>query len=543
VGKLKHASIVLALLALLAAPAAAQQTAKISVLPPASTPFAGSELLYIVQGGASKQTSYSTFVSQFAQFPLALANGTTATTQTLGDNSNKVATDAFVAATVTGGTIPSCPSLLNSPVGALTCITVLAGGVTATTQPTGDASAKVATDLFVVNQFNANLGYNAVAAGMDPTDTNDNSTIMNTLLTNVANGGIIYFPCGTFKMNVTISTTIAAGKHITIDGGGSDCTVLHFPNVGAGLELFFADQFSSFSSDGITWATAQANEVDPAITLAAAYASPNTNEAVSANNAISNSVFRGFDGYAVADYWSFGMDLVGVSNITLTNNWFWGANTATPAGTGVRFRGTGSTNYAVVMNVAFSTFAGLGVGAEIAGFTQAEVFTSDDFVESNYGIHVSSGLSGINQYLTVVNSQFSGLFVAGISELSPYIQQTISNNLFLPGDSQTGIVEDGDFFTITGGNQFIFSGSTTPGGAVNVTGASGFGVIADNLIQGMLTGVTLGSSTADVTLGNNGYYNNTQNFNNLGTGNDIGTSCSGTPNSSFKTVNGLTTGC
>lgn len=69
----------LALASLLAASAAqaqSQPTAKVSTLIPATTPFNGSELLYIVQGGMSKQTPVTTFQSQFATNYLPLAGGT-----------------------------------------------------------------------------------------------------------------------------------------------------------------------------------------------------------------------------------------------------------------------------------------------------------------------------------------------------------------------------------------------------------------------------------------------------------------------------------
>lgn len=66
-GRLSRFVGVVALLA--AAPAVAQQASKISNMPFASTPFNGSELLYVIQGGVSKKTNYSVLSGQI--LPLA----------------------------------------------------------------------------------------------------------------------------------------------------------------------------------------------------------------------------------------------------------------------------------------------------------------------------------------------------------------------------------------------------------------------------------------------------------------------------------------
>ncbi len=62
-------------------------------------------------GGTGQDTHTSTGVAQVSSgtwsVNTALANGTTATTQTVGDNTTKVATDAFVLANAGGGSLPS----------------------------------------------------------------------------------------------------------------------------------------------------------------------------------------------------------------------------------------------------------------------------------------------------------------------------------------------------------------------------------------------------------------------------------------------------
>jgi hypothetical protein len=95
----------------------------------------------------------------------ALPNGTTATTQSTGDNTTKIATDAFVIANTSSGSSPV--SSVFGRTGAVTAASgdysvsqvtgaapiaspALTGNPTAPTQATGDNSTKIATDAFVL---------------------------------------------------------------------------------------------------------------------------------------------------------------------------------------------------------------------------------------------------------------------------------------------------------------------------------------------------------------------------------------------------------
>jgi len=81
---------------------------------------------------------------------LTLSNGTVASTQAVGDNTTKVATDAFVHNELTSGTETLSASF------------VLGNGVTATTQAKSDNSTKVATTAYTnANYRPAWLVYNA----------------------------------------------------------------------------------------------------------------------------------------------------------------------------------------------------------------------------------------------------------------------------------------------------------------------------------------------------------------------------------------------
>ena len=86
----------------------------------------------------------------------ALVNGMTGTTQTVGDNTTKLATDAFVIANAgSGGGINQLTGAVTAgpgsgSVAATIPAQALANGMTGTTQTVGDNTTKLATDAFVL---------------------------------------------------------------------------------------------------------------------------------------------------------------------------------------------------------------------------------------------------------------------------------------------------------------------------------------------------------------------------------------------------------
>ena len=82
---------------------------------------------------------------------MVLPNGAAATLQTVSDNSTKVATDSFVAQAIPSAatTAPECGGGAVGLVGACSATMVLPSGTTATLQSAGDNSTKVATDSYV----------------------------------------------------------------------------------------------------------------------------------------------------------------------------------------------------------------------------------------------------------------------------------------------------------------------------------------------------------------------------------------------------------
>lgn len=106
-------AVIFAIASVLALPVSAQQPSTVSGLPYASTPFGGSELLYIIQGGVSKKTPASAFGTTIVP-GLTPITGTCANGSNLFSNSGVVGCQANGTAILvnaqTGTTYPVAPT-------------------------------------------------------------------------------------------------------------------------------------------------------------------------------------------------------------------------------------------------------------------------------------------------------------------------------------------------------------------------------------------------------------------------------------------------
>jgi hypothetical protein len=109
------------------------------------------------------QLAVSTTTLHQVAYTTAIPNGTTATTQSPGDNTTKVATDAFVLANSGSGTVndsagtstPNQLALSTSTTHHIQYSTAVPNGTTGTTQAPGDNTTKLATDAFVLANVTA----------------------------------------------------------------------------------------------------------------------------------------------------------------------------------------------------------------------------------------------------------------------------------------------------------------------------------------------------------------------------------------------------
>ena len=151
-----------------------------------------------------------------------------------------------------------------------------------------------------------------------------NNTVLASLLSGLASsGGEAALPCGVYKVSASFAVTIAAGRHITLRGAGEDCTELYFSGTTAGITFALGSQASSVTVRDMAITTDDATGVNTAITLSSNAITTGTNGG--AQNFFIGVIFRGHDGYGVADYWGVGLSTITADNITIDRLGYYGA--------------------------------------------------------------------------------------------------------------------------------------------------------------------------------------------------------------------------
>lgn len=171
------------------------------------------------------QIATSTNTTHTIQYGTAIPNGTTATTQTSGDNTTKVATDAFVLANAGSVSYPASASYIGTNVSSVP-IAVTAG------------SKRVR---------------NAVLdCSVDNTGATDTSSAIATCINNLpSGGGGIYFPEGLYKINAGVTITATNSNHygIKIYGSSMHGTVFESNCSGTNPYPFWFDDTTSNASN------------------------------------------------------------------------------------------------------------------------------------------------------------------------------------------------------------------------------------------------------------------------------------------------------
>jgi len=330
---------------------------------------------------------------------------------------------------------------------------------------------------------------------------------------------------GIFKLITLQSLSIASGKSLSFYGSGKDVTVLNF-TASSGLALALADASSSFHIRDFTLATSRVNG-GSALTI-----TQSTNVTSPANTVPSdiNITIRGFDGPAVSDYWSIGIDVIKASNITYDGTAIFGPQTI--AGTGVRIDGA-SNAFSVVHNFGagfydYANTVGIQIGSS-NGYVQGLTISNANFDGCIDCISTAGSVAGLGQ-LSVSNSQFNYLG-AGIATFSSIEFLNVSTSLFLPqGNNAYGLELIRNQSCSIVGNSFQGGALTTIIGIyIGTTVNSGCSIVANNFSFITGVGIVLDVPSTGVVVGLNNYYTVSTNVLNSGTGNSVGTATIGLP--------------
>jgi len=375
--------------------------------------------------------------------------------------------------------------------------------------------------------FSSPNTYNVIAYGANITTPGfNNYTAIQGALTDAANGGTVYLPCGKYQIDAELTLTIATHRSVTIQGDGQDCTILYFSGTD-GIFITAVDITSSFHLKGmsITTGNINANTGVYATHTTGCNQYPGTNP----ESTVENVTFRGDDGYHQTEYWNIGLEVVDISNVNINGFAFHGPSAGTYGGTGLILTGrkaAGSGNacspgadigavYSIDSSIISSAANGLVYGDEIQGVTISN--TNFQFLNNPGGgiYHHGDGIvaTGTNMdQLAVVNTQFGSLDhgILANNTSNPINSLSVSNSLFILYDGAYGLTLNSSQFTVVGNVFTSGSGGTTLWG-IDVL-KSTQGVITGNSFNSLAIGVNLRSGVPaayGISVKNNTWYNNT----------------------------------
>jgi hypothetical protein len=315
----------------------------------------------------------------------------------------------------------------------------------------------------------------------------NNDAALQAALTSIASGGIIFLPCGTYKITAGMALAVAAGKHVSVKGAGADC--VNIAVSGAGLTCFtfnYGSPASSVSLQDLTMTTDQAGGT-AAIKLALAPAGAGSNASVSD---ITNVTVRGSDGFGVTKYWSTGFIQSNVSNVNLYGYNYWGGTCSSNLcnGVGASLAGSsGISSYAVATNVANSSFNNCSQGIFYGDWYQGLQVANTNFTGCQHGIIEIGSHTGVLGEMSVANSQFS-TYVDSINFGSSIQGVNLSNNYFIIQPSTTAVVLSLTVNPVITANQF--SGVNTTAVGISLGGTTSGGIITGNTFSTLSVGVS-----------------------------------------------------
>ena len=354
------------------------------------------------------------------------------------------------------------------------------------------------------------LGYaNVVWYGADPTGTNDCSAAVNAALTA---SPCIYFPPGKYKFLSSLTYTIPAGiNSISILGSGQEVTILNFPT-GQGINIIYNSATSTAHVRDFTITTGTTNAgsglrlTGPSVVGDPAIFDPSD---------ITRITTRGGDGLCQSDYWTRGIEVIGVSNVNFDGVVTYGAGNVggyATLGTGIHIHGTSAAT-PVAFQITNSMLNFIGVGIRYGDYAQGILVAQTQFTGCSAGIAKSAATNG--DELAVINCQFN-CATFGIDTQAAVAPQVSNCFFIIPAAATGGIVLSNETTAIVYGNIFEgLVGNSANAIVFHSLGSGDAGLKAqNNVITGMSVGIWLQAGTvlADIQ-GNTFVGNNTNIFN------------------------------
>lgn len=317
----------------------------------------------------------------------------------------------------------------------------------------------------------------------------------------LATGAQVIAPAGIYLYTAQINKTLPSGSvSLSIIGAGANATEFRSSATSGGLGFTWTTETNTLHIRGISFTTTRAGG-GTAITLfyGGAFGSD-----LSLSD-IENCVFRGSDGYNVANYWTVAIVQNVVSALNIDSDTFVGKCTFAAGGNnclgiGVTIESTaGAVAPSVLTNITRSVFQDLHEGVNYASFYQGLSITATNFTNNDYGVFQAAAQVS-NAQLSIATSQFACNF--DIALLSGVVGTTITGNYFIStftADAAITIAGEYDF-TITG--NYFQSLST----ASNITAVE-INTVILTFGSAPTTGATSGTFVAPLVYGPGQTYN------------------------------------
>lgn len=329
-------------------------------------------------------------------------------------------------------------------------------------------------------------------------------------------------PNGTFNVAAPVTLTCTAPfQSITIEGTGRQ-TLLNFRGeIGAGLTLNYSTIFNSFNLSHLNVQT------DSSLTTVSAFrliGPAHADPAAAEYNQIVDVVFKGVDGYKVANHFATCVYSYRVNNLSFNRSRFYGPGTAVGDGNG---RGnlvelqSQNGDYAVKYDFDNCYFSQFNNAILVGPYVQGIVARASDFVGGRCAVLVPAGQLANDGLLVSschMNTREVGLEVLATEATSMEVSDTF---FIIDKVNQVGIRTAGYRWSVVNTH---FEGQGTKSGAAGVHAISGahHGIIQGNQYGFMPSGNVLNSGSHDILVVNNRYDSiTTPNVNN-GTNNTIG---------------------
>lgn len=361
--------------------------------------------------------------------------------------------------------------------------------------------------------------------GGDPTGVASSDAALTGAFSHLATNpsGKIYFPHGTYKFTSAKSLTfLSAVAGLSLEGDGSEASILTWPNASGGLVINYAGPMNSVHIHDLSFTTGQAAG-GIGLSLVQGGACLET----FASSDVSNVTFRGADnvGNLGSDYWTIGLLVNGVSGVNMDPITIYGIGAGASAlGGGLTTKASGVAGCnAIYENVSKSIFNNLAVGIDYDTFSQGLTVTQSNFQNGQVGIVVPPGATNVAE-LIVVGNQFA---------------QTDGSQIFIQAVIADAMIANNDFYTATGfasidwtantdglsivGNDFTGISTTGTYGVALTAGttANTNSQITGNGFHFLGTGILLSASTGGANVQGNTFGGNSTNVSDGGATNVV----------------------